>query len=94
MVLLLRSVLSDHGKKEYFDRFERMVRDIENLSVSTDRASQTVSGTTVEHLEHVVKRIRGNITRIWCWLHLRVFEQTFISETFSLQNWIRVQCSF
>ena len=62
MVLLLRSVLSDHGKKEYFDLFERMVRDIENLSVSTDRARQTVFGTTVEHLEHLPERIRGGNT--------------------------------
>ena len=73
VVLLLRSVLNDHGKKEYFYFFERMVRDIETLSVSRDRAHQTVFGTTVEHLEHVLRRIRGTITRIWCWLHLRVF---------------------
>ena len=71
VVLLLRSVLNDHGKKEYFDRFERIVREIENRRISTDRARQAVFGTTVEHLEHVVRRIRGNITRIPCWLHLR-----------------------
>ena len=59
------------GKKEYFDLFERIVRDIENRRISTDRSRQTVFGTTVEHLEHVVRRIRGNITRIQCWLHLR-----------------------
>ena len=70
------------GKKEYFDLFERMVRDIENLSVSTDRARQTVFGTTVEHLEHVVKRIRGNITRIWCWLHLRVLNRYLYRKRF------------
>ena len=60
------------GKKEYFDLFERIVRDIENRRISTDRSRQTVFGTTVEHLEHVVRRIRGNITRIRCWLHLRL----------------------
>ena len=60
------------GKKEYFDLFEGIIRDIENRRMSTDRARQTVFGTTVGHLEHFVRRIHGNINRIQCWLHLRV----------------------
>ena len=60
-------------KKEYLAFSEGVVRDIENRSISMDRARETVCATTMEHLEHVPKRIWGDITRIWCWLHLHIF---------------------
>jgi hypothetical protein len=42
-----------------------------------DRARRVVVGTALEHLEHVHRRIRGEITRISCWnfnIKLQYFE--------------------
>jgi hypothetical protein len=39
----------------------------EKLITPFDRARRVVLGIALEHLEHVPKRIRGEITRIWCW---------------------------
>ena len=61
-----------------------------NLNTPLDRARRVALGTALEHLEHVVKRIRGNITQIWCWLHLRV-EFVSISDH-SSENLSSVKC--
>ena len=74
------------GIKEYFDLFERIVKDIDSRRMSTDRARQTVFGTTVGHLEHFVRRIRGNITRIRCWLYLHDFFHAFFDDFTDADN--------
>jgi hypothetical protein len=51
--------------------FGAIIRDFRNLMVPLDRARRVVLGTRMEHLEHVRRRIRGEITRIRCQLHLR-----------------------
>ena len=38
------------------------VRVTLNLNISVDRAGRVTPGTTMEHLEHVVRRIRGENT--------------------------------
>ena len=46
-----------------------MARRIYNRSISSDRARRAPFGTT---MEHVVRRICDDITRMWCWRHLRI----------------------
>ena len=54
---------------------------IRNLTLPLDRARRVLLGTTLEHLEHVPRRIRGGITRIRCQLHLRLKEAVLVLAT-------------
>ena len=58
-----------------------MNRTIYNRSISSDRARRVPFGITMEH----VKRICDDITRIWCWLHLRITNEERVTNDVSAQ---------
>ena len=59
-----------------------MTRGIYNRSISSDRARRVPFGTT---MEHVVRRICDDITRMWCWLHLRITNNEPVTNDVSAQ---------
>ena len=61
------------------------VRVIWNLNISVDRARRVTLGTTMEHLEHVVRQIRGeNTSGIPFGVGIRTFSGTSIRVIWNL----------